>query len=233
MRLPGGGETARKSRRWRTARSRRWRWRKPAPRAEPGLQGRCRGTTARWPDWRGRTVLVNLWATWCVPCRREMPALDKLQAARRPEIPGGRDQYRQPQPGKAAGVPQGGRHHPPRLLFRRQRQGVSGPQSRRQSLRHADHADRRSLGLRDRQHGRPRRMVQRRRREARPGGDRKDNPTSGTTLPQPTTSKIGPDPGAYSTGGMVGVPGILVGEMRGIAARDRSSTSGAAQAWLP
>jgi thiol-disulfide isomerase/thioredoxin len=28
----------------------------------------------------GRTVLVNLWATWCVPCREEMPALDKLQA---------------------------------------------------------------------------------------------------------------------------------------------------------
>ena len=30
-------------------------------------------------DWRGRTVLVNLWATWCVPCRKEMPALDALQ----------------------------------------------------------------------------------------------------------------------------------------------------------
>ena len=30
-------------------------------------------------DWRGRTVLLNLWATWCVPCRKEMPALDALQ----------------------------------------------------------------------------------------------------------------------------------------------------------
>lgn len=30
-------------------------------------------------DWRGRTVLLNLWATWCVPCRKEMPALDNLQ----------------------------------------------------------------------------------------------------------------------------------------------------------
>jgi thiol-disulfide isomerase/thioredoxin len=31
-------------------------------------------------DWRGRTVLLNLWATWCVPCRKEMPTLDALQA---------------------------------------------------------------------------------------------------------------------------------------------------------
>jgi thiol-disulfide isomerase/thioredoxin len=30
-------------------------------------------------DWRGRTVLLNLWATWCVPCRKEMPTLDALQ----------------------------------------------------------------------------------------------------------------------------------------------------------
>jgi thiol-disulfide isomerase/thioredoxin len=31
-------------------------------------------------DWRGKTVLFNLWATWCVPCRKEMPALAELQA---------------------------------------------------------------------------------------------------------------------------------------------------------
>jgi thiol-disulfide isomerase/thioredoxin len=30
-------------------------------------------------DWRGRTVLFNLWATWCVPCRAEMPALAALE----------------------------------------------------------------------------------------------------------------------------------------------------------
>jgi thiol-disulfide isomerase/thioredoxin len=30
-------------------------------------------------DWRGRFVLLNLWATWCVPCRKEMPALEGLQ----------------------------------------------------------------------------------------------------------------------------------------------------------
>lgn len=29
----------------------------------------------------GKTVLFNLWATWCVPCRIEMPALDRLEAA--------------------------------------------------------------------------------------------------------------------------------------------------------
>ena len=30
-------------------------------------------------DLRGRTLLLNLWATWCVPCRTEMPTLDVLQ----------------------------------------------------------------------------------------------------------------------------------------------------------
>ncbi|MBV9556407.1 MAG: TlpA family protein disulfide reductase [Pseudolabrys sp.] len=30
-------------------------------------------------DWKDRVVLLNLWATWCVPCRKEMPALEALQ----------------------------------------------------------------------------------------------------------------------------------------------------------
>jgi thiol-disulfide isomerase/thioredoxin len=37
------------------------------------------GRPKKLSDWRGRTVLVNLWATWCVPCRKEMPALESLQ----------------------------------------------------------------------------------------------------------------------------------------------------------
>jgi thiol-disulfide isomerase/thioredoxin len=40
----------------------------------------AQGRDLKLADWRGRTVLLNLWATWCVPCRREMPALDALRA---------------------------------------------------------------------------------------------------------------------------------------------------------
>jgi len=31
-------------------------------------------------DFRGKVILLNVWATWCVPCRDEMPTLDALQA---------------------------------------------------------------------------------------------------------------------------------------------------------
>src|SRR3569833_3881425 len=37
------------------------------------------GIARKLSEFRGRTLLVNLWATWCVPCRKEMPALDQLQ----------------------------------------------------------------------------------------------------------------------------------------------------------
>lgn len=43
----------------------------------PFVDGKRRDLTLK--DFRGRIVLLNIWATWCVPCREEMPALDRLQ----------------------------------------------------------------------------------------------------------------------------------------------------------
>jgi thiol-disulfide isomerase/thioredoxin len=40
------------------------------------------GTAVALSAWKGRWVLLNLWATWCPPCRAEMPSLDRLQTAR-------------------------------------------------------------------------------------------------------------------------------------------------------
>jgi thiol-disulfide isomerase/thioredoxin len=37
------------------------------------------GAAKTLKDFQGKTVLLNLWATWCAPCREEMPALDRLQ----------------------------------------------------------------------------------------------------------------------------------------------------------
>jgi thiol-disulfide isomerase/thioredoxin len=39
------------------------------------------GTDRRLADWRGEVVVLNFWATWCAPCRAEMPSLDALAAA--------------------------------------------------------------------------------------------------------------------------------------------------------
>ena len=51
-----------------------------APRRVPDLSFvDASGNRKTLEDWRGRAVLLNLWATWCVPCRKEMPALDALQ----------------------------------------------------------------------------------------------------------------------------------------------------------
>lgn len=39
------------------------------------------GKELSFQDWRGKVILLNLWATWCAPCRHEMPALDRLQGS--------------------------------------------------------------------------------------------------------------------------------------------------------
>jgi peroxiredoxin len=43
------------------------------------------GTEVRLADFRGRTVIVNFWATWCAPCVAEMPTLQRLRDRMAPE----------------------------------------------------------------------------------------------------------------------------------------------------
>jgi thiol-disulfide isomerase/thioredoxin len=51
------------------------------PRPAPELSFAARnGSPAQLADFHGHWLLVNLWATWCAPCVREMPSLDRLQA---------------------------------------------------------------------------------------------------------------------------------------------------------
>ena len=52
-----------------------------APRQLPELRFTdAAGKELSIEDFRGRMVLLNIWATWCTPCREELPALDRLQA---------------------------------------------------------------------------------------------------------------------------------------------------------
>lgn len=54
---------------------------KKAPEALPEMKFQDgQGRELTLGAFRGKVVLLNLWATWCLPCRKEMPALDKLQA---------------------------------------------------------------------------------------------------------------------------------------------------------
>jgi peroxiredoxin len=50
--------------------------------AAPALElADLRGTKHRLADYRGKVVLINFWATWCVPCRDEMPSIERLRAS--------------------------------------------------------------------------------------------------------------------------------------------------------
>lgn len=50
----------------------------PEPLPEVSFQD-GNGQTMSLADLKGKTILLNIWATWCGPCREEMPALDRLQ----------------------------------------------------------------------------------------------------------------------------------------------------------
>ena len=52
-----------------------------APKSIPQLTFQdANGRAHTLADFKGKVVLLNVWATWCEPCRKEMPALDRLQA---------------------------------------------------------------------------------------------------------------------------------------------------------
>jgi thiol-disulfide isomerase/thioredoxin len=52
-----------------------------APKPMPALTfADGNGKMVKLSDFRGRSLLLNLWAAWCVPCRKEMPTLDRLEA---------------------------------------------------------------------------------------------------------------------------------------------------------
>jgi|TARA_R100000789_G_scaffold72194_2_gene67940 thiol-disulfide isomerase/thioredoxin len=51
---------------------------KPLPMLSPPITDGA-GRSLTLAEFRGRTLLLNIWATWCAPCRHEMPTLDRLQ----------------------------------------------------------------------------------------------------------------------------------------------------------
>lgn len=51
----------------------------PQPALEVGFTDAA-GAPMDYGAFKGKVILVNFWATWCIPCRREMPTLDNLQA---------------------------------------------------------------------------------------------------------------------------------------------------------
>lgn len=48
----------------------------------PELRFELDGVTRRLSEYRGKSLLINFWATWCEPCRREMPDLEAISRER-------------------------------------------------------------------------------------------------------------------------------------------------------
>jgi thiol-disulfide isomerase/thioredoxin len=46
----------------------------------------AQGRPVTFADWQGQVVFVNFWATWCPPCLKEMPAINRLAAAMKGEV---------------------------------------------------------------------------------------------------------------------------------------------------
>ena len=57
----------------------------PEPRPAPDFALPARGGgDVRLADLKGQVVMINFWATWCGPCRQEMPLLEQIQAKYEP-----------------------------------------------------------------------------------------------------------------------------------------------------
>ena len=111
---------------------------------------------------KGKVALVNLWATWCAPCRKEMPALDRLQAALGGDGFRGRAGFhRHRRPAAAGGVPEKRRRDEPAALHRPLDGDLSGLEAARPGARPAGLGARRPQRLPARPHERAGGMGQR------------------------------------------------------------------------